>query len=113
MEQCGAPQSNKKILNHAQDWNYNGSNRSRNKIKIIIWKSSWLLSGLPIAANLDKFSILQSQDLWIANSDLSNDGTAHKRGIMTLTKDESSSGSMGILDDVHKYLCNIPDIFVA
>ena len=37
------------------------------------------------------FSILNSPDIWIANTGVSNDGTAHKKGITNLTKDESSS----------------------
>ena len=52
---CNESCSSKKVLSHAWDWNYNNSNRSRTKLKIIIWKSSLLLSGLLITAKVDGF----------------------------------------------------------
>ena len=40
------------------------------------------------------FSILHSPDIWIADTGALNDGTTHKKGILNLRMDESSSGIM-------------------
>ena len=37
-----------------------------------------------------KVSILQSPDIWIANTGASNDSTAHNKDIINLRKDESA-----------------------
>ena len=48
-------------------------------------KCGGVFSDLEIPKNL---SILQSPDIWIASSDALNDGTADKKGILNLRKDE-------------------------
>ena len=45
------------------------------------------------------FSILQNQEIWIADTGALNDGTTHKKGITNSRKDESSMGTMRILGD--------------
>ena len=55
------------------------------------------------------FSILQSSDIWIADTAASNDAIAHKKGIINLRKNESSLKTIGIVGDtVNRYLCIIP-----
>ena len=58
------------------------------------------------------FSILQNPDFWIADTNASNNGTVHKKSIMNLIKNDSSSGTMGILSKVveNKQWCYSPCI---
>ena len=49
--------------------------------------------------NSKDFSILETSDIWIANTVVLNDRTAHEADIINLRKDESFSGTMGILGD--------------
>ena len=48
------------------------------------------------------FSILQKMDIWITDTSASNHDRAHKKGIMKLRKDESSSCIMGMSDKAVK-----------
>ena len=52
-----------------------------------------ILMDLEIPKN---FSILEHPDIQINDSGALNDDTAHKKGIIILRKDESSSSIMGI-----------------
>ena len=43
------------------------------------------------------FSYTTNLDIWTTDTSACNNGTAYKKGMMNLRKDESSSGTMGVL----------------
>ena len=63
-----------------------------------------ILADLVIPTN---YIILKNQVKWIAGTGSFNNGTAHKKGIMKLRKDESSAGTGGISVKAvkNRYLC--------